>query len=195
MELPEAEKKKREQIARDLEEVFIILFLVIAADYELDRLEDKEYYIDFLGRYYEETARKYLEEKEVLFIVLVAALLEDIVETTLEHIQEGDTQDLSDNEYFLSNDRALDLAENGANIIADYGDFENAVENGYTKKQWHTMRDSKVRDTHVLMEGKTIPINDYFDVNGSKMRYPHDLSMNPDISEVSNCRCVCHYIK
>lgn len=195
MELPEAEKKKREQIARDLEEVFIILFLVIAADYELDRLEEKEYYIDFLGRYYEETARKYLEEKEVLFIVLVAALLEDIVETTLEHIQEGDTQDLSDNEYFLSNDRALDLAENGANIIADYGDYENAVENGYTKKQWHTMRDSKVRDTHVLMEGKVIPINDYFDVNGSKMRYPHDLSMNPDISEISNCRCVCEYIK
>ena len=195
MELPEAEKKKREQIARDLEEVFIILFLVIAADYELDRLEEKEYYIDFLGRYYEETARKYLEEKEVLFIVLVAALLEDIVETTLEHIQEGDTQDLSDNEYFLSNDRTLDLAENGANIIADYGDYENAVEDGYTKKQWHTMRDSKVRDTHVLMEGKTIPINDYFDVNGSKMRYPHDLSMNPDIAEVSNCRCVCHYIK
>lgn len=195
MELPKAEKKKREQIARDLEEVFIILFLVIAADYELDRLEEKEYYIDFLGRYYEETARKYLEEKEVLFIVLVAALLEDIVETTLEHIQEGDTQDLSGNEYFLSNDRALDLAENGANIIADYGDYENAVENGYTKKQWHTMRDSKVRDTHVLMEGKTIPINDYFDVNGSKMRYPHDLSMNPDISEISNCRCSCSYIK
>ena len=195
MELPEAEKKKREQIARDLEEVFIILFLVIAADYELDRPEEKEYYIDFLGRYYEETARKYLEEKEVLFIVLVAALLEDIVETTLEHIQEGDTQDLSDNEYFLSNDRALDLAENGANIIADYGDYENAVEDGYTKKQWHTMRDSKVRDTHVLMEGKTIPINDYFDVNGSKMRYPHDLSMNPDISEVSNCRCSVSYIK
>lgn len=195
MELPEAEKKKREQIARDLEEVFIILFLVIAADYELDRLEEKEYYIDFLGRYYEETARKYLEEKEVLFIVLVAALLEDIVETTLEHIQEGDTQDLSDNEYFLSDDRALDLAENGANIIADYGDYENAVENGYSKKQWLTMRDSKVRDTHVSMEGKTIPINDYFDVNGSKMRYPHDLSMNPDIAEVSNCRCVCHYIK
>lgn len=195
MELPEAEKKKREQIARDLEEVFIILFLVIAADYELDRLEEKEYYIDFLGRYYEETARKYLEEKEVLFVVLVAALLEDIVETTLEHIREGDTQDLSDNEYFLSNDRALDLAENGANIIADYGDYENAVENGYSKKQWLTMRDSKVRDTHVLMEGKTIPINDYFDVNGSKMRYPHDLSMNPDIAEVSNCRCVCHYIK
>ena len=195
MELPEAEKKKREQIAKDLEEVFIVLFLVIAADYELDRLEEKEYYIDFLGRYYEETARKYLEEKEVLFIVLVAALLEDIVETTLEHIQEGDTQDLSDNEYFLSNDRALDLAENGANIIADYGDYENAVEDGYTKKQWHTMRDSKVRDTHVLMEGKTIPINDYFDVNGSKMRYPHDLSMNPDISEISNCRCSCSYIK
>jgi len=195
MELPEAEKKKREQIARNLEEVFIILFLVIAADYELDRLEEKEYYIDFLGRYYEETARKYLEEKEVLFIVLVAALLEDIVETTLEHIQEGDTQDLSDNEYFLSNDRALDLAENGANIIADYGDYENAVEDGYTKKQWRTMRDNKVRDTHVLMEGKTIPINDYFDVNGSKMRYPHDLSMNPDINEIANCRCVCTYIK
>ena len=195
MELPEAEKKKREQIARDLEEVFIILFLVIAADYELDRLEEKEYYIDFLGRYYEETARKYLEEKEVLFIVLVAALLEEIVETTLEHIQEGDTQDLSDNEYFLSNDRALDLAENGANIIADYGDYENAVEDGYTKKQWRTMRDNKVRDTHVLMEGKTIPINDYFDVNGSKMRYPHDLSMNPDINEIANCRCVCTYIK
>jgi len=126
---------------------------------------------------------------------MVAALLEDIVETTLEHIQEGDTQDLSDNEYFLSDDRALDLAENGANIIADYGDYENAVEDGYTKKQWHTMRDNKVRDTHVLMEGKTIPINDYFDVNGSKMRYPHDLSMNPDINEIANCRCVCTYIK
>lgn len=195
MELPEAEKKKREQIARDLEEVFTILFLIIAADYELDRLEEKEYYIDFLDRYYEETARKYLEEKETLFIVLVAALLEDIVETTLEHLQDGDTQDLSDNEYFLSNDRALDLAENGANMIADYGDYETAVEDGYTKKQWHTMQDSKVRDTHIPMDGKIVPIDAYFDVNGSKMRYPHDLSMNPDISEISNCRCSCSYIK
>ena len=195
MELPEAEKKKREQIARDLEEVFTILFLIIAADYELDRLEKKEYYIDFLDRYYEETARKYLEEKETLFIVLVAALLEDIVETTLEHLQDGDTQDLSDNEYFLSDDRALDLAENGANMIADYGDYETAVEDGYTKKQWHTMQDSKVRDTHIPMDGKVIGINEYFNVNGSKMRYPHDLSMNPDINEIANCRCVCTYIK
>ena len=196
MFLTETEKNRREKIASDFEEVFIILFLLIAADYELDQLESEEYYTDTLERYYEATAEKYLDDTEE-YLSLAEPLLEDIVKTTLKHVSDGHTDDEEDRQdnYYLSNDRALELAENGANMIADYGDYEEAVKDGYTKKQWHTMEDDKVRDTHIPMDGKVIGINEYFNVNGSKMRYPHDLSMNPDIAEISNCRCVCTYIK
>lgn len=196
MFLPEAEKNRREKIASDFEEVFIILFLLIAADYELDRLESEEYYTDTLERYYEDKAEKYLDDAGE-YIDLVKPLLEDIVITTLKHVSDSQIDVITDRQdnYYLSNDRALELAENGSNMIADYGDYENAVKDGYTKKQWHTMEDDKVRDTHIPMDGKIVPIDAYFNVNGSKMRYPHDLSMNPDISEISNCRCVCEYIK
>lgn len=58
-------------------------------------------------------------------------------------------------------------------------------------KTWHNMRDSRVRKTHQLAGGQTVPAFSTFTVGGYALRYPHD-PLAP-IQETANCRCVVEY--
>lgn len=58
---------------------------------------------------------------------------------------------------------------------------------GMTKKKWNTQRDSKVRDTHMKLNGITIGINKDFNVGGHKASFPGDPRLPPE--ESINCRC------
>ena len=49
------------------------------------------------------------------------------------------------------------------------------------------------RDTHIAMEGATVPIEQPFDVGGSFLMMPGDWSLDPDPAEVVNCRCWLTY--
>jgi len=75
----------------------------------------------------------------------------------------------------------IGLAEAGQ-AAADTLDIE------YTK-QWICSGLSNTRDSHLAMDGVIVGQNDYFQVNGSFMLYPHDQSTNPDASEIINCAC------
>ena len=58
-------------------------------------------------------------------------------------------------------------------------------------KTWHTMKDSKVRDTHAYLEDESIPLDDYFYTwDGDKARFPGDFE-KPE--NVINCRCILTY--
>lgn len=59
------------------------------------------------------------------------------------------------------------------------------------KKSWLTAGDDRVRRTHTEINGKTIGMNDAFDVGGAAMLRPHD--PNGPASQTVNCRCVLTY--
>ena len=88
-------------------------------------------------------------------------------------------------------DRATLIAENETSSIFNCDDDEQAISNGCTKKTWHTIRDRKTRDWHKDVDGETIDIDDYFEVDGEFMAYPHDI--NASDKNVANCRCSVSY--
>ena len=61
--------------------------------------------------------------------------------------------------YWLSYNRAEDIAKNEANTFLNYTDYVDAKERGATKKRWLTMLDNKVRPSHFMVEGETIGID------------------------------------
>lgn len=95
--------------------------------------------------------------------------------------------------WYTDYDNAWELAANEGNSIENRADYVEAVKNGFTKKTWHTILDGRERETHMIMDGKTIPINDYFNVGFSIMKYPRDDSMGAAVEEIANCRCHVSY--
>ena len=66
--------------------------------------------------------------------------------------------------------------------------WQGAGARGMTAKRWYTMRDAKVRDSHLLADGQVRPIAAPFLVDGHKLRFPGD-PVGP--AEVwINCRCL-----
>jgi virulence-associated protein VagC len=58
---------------------------------------------------------------------------------------------------------------------------------GFKFKTWNTQRDSRVRETHAVLDRKKIRINDDFNVGGHRASFPSDPRLPPD--ESINCRC------
>ena len=110
-------------------------------------------------------------------------LVLDLIDTTNRH---------PDDPYYLSKERALLIAQNEANTAYNYSDYYNAISEGKTHKTWVAEVDERTREYHLEVDGRTIPIDDYFLVGGDTMRYPHDY-LNSSPGNIINCRCVCTY--
>lgn len=103
-----------------------------------------------------------------------------VMDRAERHIEEGDVaalQTLVESEYH----RVYNTAE------AD-GVQEFTRETGKAvSKTWHTMLDERVRDTHIDLEGNTVPANELFYANDGDMTlYPGGFD-NPENNV--NCRC------
>lgn len=110
----------------------------------------------------------------------------DYVKATFQH---------GNDKWFTSDDRATFNAENEANTILNHGEFTNAQSRGYYHKQWLTMEDSRVRDTHRAIDRQIIPIDDFFRVGDASMLYPKDVDNASDFpEEYVNCRCSIKYL-
>lgn len=180
MVLTKWQRKKRIALAEELEDALFLLFL--AWYYETDIIEaQKEFtdkYIAAVEKYDDVNLRDDFDE----YITMLAAAL---YESTLRNI---------DDPYFTSLDRAVYVAANEANTALNKIEFGEAKADGKTMKTWHTEQDLRVRDTHVPLDGKTIPIDEYFKVGNSKMLYPKQVSLDVDMKEVVNCRCSVSYL-
>lgn len=93
---------------------------------------------------------------------------------------------------WLSQDRANTIALNEANWKWNNEEYFEVLDKKKTKI-WHTALDEKVRMTHIVMEGVTLPINEPFHVGSSLMQYPLDTSLGASASEIVNCRCTVEY--
>ena len=60
-------------------------------------------------------------------------------------------------------------------------------------KQWITVRDGKVRQSHVAAHGQRKLETDPFIVGGQQLRYPGDSMLGASTKNVINCRCAAIY--
>lgn len=102
-------------------------------------------------------------------------------------------------------DRIHDYWENGTDaeiervVSTEYhrmfndGGYEEAKDLGATMKEWITVGDDKVRETHSYIEGVRVPIDARF------YTFDNDSALAPggfsNASNNVNCRCVVKYIK
>lgn len=121
--------------------------------------------------------------KELFRRILAEALQEGLsVEQTQRRLRDS---------YAMSRKRALVISRTElgtATMSGEYVGMQQLQMEGYqVKKTWLATGDSRTRDSHSFMNGVTIPLNEDFNVNGSRMSRP--LDPRGDASEVINCRC------
>lgn len=177
MEISDEQKDKRMEVTNKLFWIFSSLFVLfeVTADYETCQWWLSDQLTNVVMEYgnYDSYSVLYIEK-----------FVTDYVDVTFKHDEEP---------YYVSDDRAILGSINEANAICEYGELSDAIEEGMTFKIWHTERDSKVRKTHVPLDGKKIPIEDFFEVGGELLLYPRDEVNCGDLSEIANCRCSCSY--
>ena len=184
MQISDEEKEDRVDTSKDIRDVLLFLFTLIAVyaqygDTDWDNIEyqfrsDLERIINTHGRN-TPFMQAYIYDK-----------VSEFIGATKDNISPDDP-------YWTSDERATYEAVNEANDIVGYKELQKAIEDGYTLKKWLTQNDTRVRKSHVKMEGKTIPIKDFFVLDKGRMLYPHDFVNCPE--ETFNCRCACKYLK
>lgn len=97
------------------------------------------------------------------------------------------------NSYWGSTERAIKVAQDMTNVVANYSELQEKIAEGYTHKTWVSILDTKTRPSHWLAWGKTVPIKESFDIGGVKMMCPCDHTA--PAREVANCRCSLSYTK
>ena len=183
MDISEEDKKKRKKTAWELFDLFMLFFSWFKE--AEDKGVDSTTY--FLLKLEDELQNVVADETDIdeYFITYFAVVAYGIYSVTTEHKNE---------KYYLSEDRAANLALNESLSIHNHIDLKDAKKAGYSYKIWCTEQDDKVRPTHAVMEGVKKPIDDLFEVGDSFMEMPHDITHGADMSEVSNCRCWCEYL-
>lgn len=185
-EMPEISEKQVQERTTFAEKIFALMMLFMAmvdSAEMLKEIQDIDYYITMIVRRYEDSVEEQFGT-DITIAAYINEIARSIVNTTFEN---------PDNSYTLSEDRAFDIAVNESSTIVGDQEFQNAIKSGKKQKQWISEKDNRVRRTHVIADGTTIPIQDYFVVGDSQMLYPHD-SVNGSAKEVVNCRCHVKYL-
>ena len=117
----------------------------------------------------------------------------DFHRVTKKHLSDDDDLIMLAGSYWFSQDRAMVSAENTVLDIFNYEEFLEALAMGYTQKTWVTMGDNRVRDSHTIIDGTTIPLDEVFDLEGGDMRFPRDADLGASDDEISGCRCWLEY--
>ena len=96
-------------------------------------------------------------------------------------------QEMSDVRSYL-----IARTETGASV--NFGQVATYQATGIEKKEWISTLDDRTRETHLMMDGKVVNIDETFEVeniNGGvdNMLYPSD--PNGSAGNTCNCRCVC----
>lgn len=179
MDIPKIEKDKRVQLAEDIDDIYDGLFELILLMMSLNMVLDRVY----LNGYLENRLIDVSDGSEYL-TEYAHISAEDTVNTTLDHI---------DDDYYTSNDRAVFLAAEDAQTIANYEQFEKAVKSGKTHKEWRSELTKTTRKDHRNMHGTVAPIKDMFQFPDCEMMMPHD-TVNGTMKQIANCRCSLKFL-
>lgn len=183
MEISEEQKEERIEASYDFEEDMFFFITMIVLLHGSGYSDYSTAVKQFTDRYTNNVS-KYIDDRDfLLWYPLLFA--NDMLDSTLRNI---------DNPWYSSFDRAMFNAENEANAVLNRSEFIKAILAGKRYKTWHDMADRRVRETHRIVGGRTVPIGSVFSVGNALMRFPHDYEMasdNPE--ELINCRCSITY--
>lgn len=85
------------------------------------------------------------------------------------------------------------VADTDSVRIFNEAGMATAKKAGATKKTWHTMEDNKVRDTHILLDEVSAPLDGFFyTYTGEKALAPGQFG---SAAEDVNCRCYLTFSK
>lgn len=90
--------------------------------------------------------------------------------------------------------RSTVIARTETIAASNYGSHEAAKQSGLTlNKVWLSTSDNRTRPDHVVADGQEVSMDDPFDVGGSQLMYPGDISLGAAANEVIQCRCTQFY--
>ena len=176
MDIPEEEKEKRIEIAEKVNDTYLWLFNLIVLMVATGETIDTESLTLSVEYRLSEIAN-----------VNISYVSEHITRLAAETV--GTTVRNAEVDYYVSPQRASEIAADEAHTLCEYTELQEAYENGKTRKTWHTRHDRRVRESHVNLDSKTIPITELFETDGSYLMCPHDTENGADLKEISGCRC------
>lgn len=193
MQLSDKQIEDRKELAYDLKYAVLFLFALLRQglrnyDYVLHQFQNM--YTSEVKKRVEITPdlEEYISDITTSIVSICFLHIDAFVE--LPQAAESDySSDIED--YYGSEKRAIIIAENESLSILNNDDYNKALDAGYTKKKWLTLKDNKVRKTHKAVDNQVLPIREYFQVGKSLMLYPHSIDAEPE--EVVNCRCSIKY--
>lgn len=143
----------------------------------------------------EDDASKKFSDAFLLAVATVVAIDSEFQELADDYgkVVGKATAEHPDDPWYFSRDRIIFDSENESETVWSKIDYDDAVMQGKTHKQWISMRDKRVRETHSKVDAVTKRIYEPFLVGESLMMYPKDTSMGADASEIVNCRCIAQY--
>jgi len=174
---------ERVDFAEKFESIILYVLALIAVMAENDQI-DRDYAVSVLNTRYKDLTSAYAQNDDYIN-GYIDRISKDIVDTTIENKDSG---------YYTSTERAKYIAANEANTVMNRKDLQAAIDAGYTKKTWLTMRDRRVRHSHSRLDGETIDILEPFTVGNSLMLVPKDSeTYRASAEEIVNCRCSVKY--
>lgn len=185
MDLPDDEIAKRIYTAEEFEDEFMVILALALILYQRGKYDSDMIRTRFREAY-SRVGNKRVSSESWYVTQRSIDFSRDVEKTTSEHL---------DSKYYTSLDRAMRMSETESNVINNYRYFQEMEEAGYTRKQWRTMLDKRVRDSHKLLEGRTIGLYEYFDVSGYPLLFPCDTSSSPSANAVVGCRCSLKFLK
>lgn len=116
------------------------------------------------------------------------------VNQAVNQIVDGKTWEERVEEYYSSQavEEILRVIETETHRIFSIAQYDQAKDEGKTKKRWVTMEDDRVRDTHEPLQGVEIDIDEKF------VTWDGDEAIAPGYFALPenniNCRCIVEYI-
>lgn len=182
MDLTKEEIKKRIDFAKEFEEIIFYILNLLSVMLQYNHI-NKDYAVETLKHLYLDIVVLYVDIDEY-FQYYIEKFAVEIIENTLEHYSDA---------WYFSNDRSMLIAENESNSVFAHDDYSKAIKAGKTRKRWITERDDRVRETHMEVNGVTIPIKEPFVVGDSLLLYPKDQTYSPSAEQTAGCRCTVKY--
>jgi len=123
-------------------------------------------------------------------------LAERLVRQKVEGIPYVEAARQISREYGTEFYRAERLVRSAYSTASNHAALEALLEAGFTKKQWLTSRDARVRRPtpsspfdHQSADGQLVGVREPFIVSGEELMFPGDSSKGASISNLVNCRC------
>lgn len=182
MSISDKQKKLRIAFSEQMEEVILYILSLIETMIESESI-DQKYVEDELFERYLLIAAAYFPVDDYI-TDYARQFANEVVRATFDH---------TDEEYYLSKDRAMFISECEANTALNYKEYKDAIKAGKTHKMWKDIGDKRERKTHLEVGGITIPIRELFAVGNSLMLFPKDTSHGAASKEIVNCRCSIQY--